>query len=104
MSKRLIIALSIILMLGACSNGQTQTQLSADSRSEIPTFRTNIVTRTTRAVSYRHRSGATRINFRGTDLMPAATGQARVQSKRGALEIEVEFSGLDRPTSFGNEY
>jgi outer membrane protein OmpA-like peptidoglycan-associated protein len=37
-------------------------------------------------------------------LMPAAAGEAKVESKRGALEIEVEFSGLDRPTSFGNEY
>jgi outer membrane protein OmpA-like peptidoglycan-associated protein len=36
--------------------------------------------------------------------MPAAAGQAKVESKRGALEIEAEFSGLDRPTSFGNEY
>jgi outer membrane protein OmpA-like peptidoglycan-associated protein len=36
--------------------------------------------------------------------MPAAAGEAKVESKRGALEIEVEFSGLDRPTSFGNEY
>ena len=36
--------------------------------------------------------------------MPAAMGQAKVESKRGALEIEAEFSGLDRPTSFGNEY
>jgi outer membrane protein OmpA-like peptidoglycan-associated protein len=36
--------------------------------------------------------------------MPAATGQAKVESKRGAIEIEVEFAGLDKPTSFGNEY
>ena len=36
--------------------------------------------------------------------MPGASGEAKVESKRGALEIEVEFSGLDRPTSFGNEY
>jgi len=36
--------------------------------------------------------------------MPAAAGEAKVESKRGALEVEVEFSGLDRPTSFGNEY
>jgi outer membrane protein OmpA-like peptidoglycan-associated protein len=36
--------------------------------------------------------------------MPAAAGEAKVNSKRGALAIEVEFSGLDRPTSFGNEY
>jgi hypothetical protein len=55
-------------------------------------------------VSYKHRSGATKINFQGTDLMPGAAGEAKVNSKRGALEIEVEFSGLDRPTSFGNEY
>jgi hypothetical protein len=28
--------------------------------------------------------------------MPTAAGQAKVESKRGALEIEAEFSGLDR--------
>ena len=104
MFKRPTITLPIILMLGASAHGQAQTQVSADSRNATPTFRTNIVSRTTRAVSYRHRSGATRINFQGTDLMPAAMGQAKVESKRGALEIEAEFSGLDRPTSFGNEY
>jgi outer membrane protein OmpA-like peptidoglycan-associated protein len=36
--------------------------------------------------------------------MPTAAGEARVESKRGALEVEAEFSGLDRSTSFGNEY
>ncbi len=36
--------------------------------------------------------------------MPAAAGEAKVESKRGTLAIEVEFSGLDKPTSFGNEY
>jgi outer membrane protein OmpA-like peptidoglycan-associated protein len=36
--------------------------------------------------------------------MPSARGEAKVESKRGALEIEVEFADLDRPTAFGNEY
>jgi outer membrane protein OmpA-like peptidoglycan-associated protein len=36
--------------------------------------------------------------------MPGARGEAKVESKRGALEIEVEFADLDRPTAFGNEY
>jgi outer membrane protein OmpA-like peptidoglycan-associated protein len=80
------------------------TQSQADSGNPTPAFRINVVSRTTRAVSYRHRSGATKINFQGTDLMPAAAGEAKVESKRGALEIEVEFSGLDRPTTFGGEY
>ena len=104
MFKISTIAMSIVMMLGASVQAQTQTQVPADSRSARPTFRTNVVSRTTRAVSYRHRSGATKIDFQGTDLMPTAAGQAKVESKRGALEIETELSGLDRPTSFGNEY
>jgi len=92
------------MTLGASAQAQAQTQLPADPGNPTPTYRINVVSRTTRAVSYRHRSGATKINFQGTNLMPGAAGEAKVESKRGALEIEVEFSGLDRPTSFGNEY
>ncbi len=36
--------------------------------------------------------------------MPGVTGEAKVESKRGAMEIEVELAGLDKPTSFGTEY
>jgi len=36
--------------------------------------------------------------------MPSATGEAKVESKSGVLKIQAEFSGLDVPTSFGNEY
>jgi outer membrane protein OmpA-like peptidoglycan-associated protein len=102
MFKTASITLAVAMTLGA--SAQAQTQAPADSGNPTPTYRINVVSRTTRAVSYRHRSGATKIDFKGTDLMPAAAGQAKVESKRGALEVEVEFSGLDRPTSFGNEY
>jgi len=104
MFKIASITLAAVITLGASAQAQPQTQVPADSGNPTPTFRINVVSRTTRAVSYRHRSGATKINFQGTDLMPGAAGEAKVESKRGALEIEVEFSGLDRPTSFGNEY
>ena len=36
--------------------------------------------------------------------MPAANGQAKVESKKGYIEIEVEFGNLQNPTTFGNEY
>jgi outer membrane protein OmpA-like peptidoglycan-associated protein len=104
MFKTSNITLAVVMTLGASALAQAQTQVPADSGNPTPTFRMNVVSRTTRAVSYRHRSGATKINFQGTDLMPGAAGEAKVESKRGALEIDVEFSGLDRPTSFGNEY
>ena len=106
MWKTLGITLSVAMALGASApaRAQTQTQVPADSGNPTPTYRINVVSRTTRAVSYRHRSGATKINFQGTDLMPGAAGEAKVESKRGALKIEAEFSGLDRPTSFSHEY
>ncbi len=98
------ITLVAVLTLGASAQAQTQTQVPADSGNPTPTYRINVVSRTTRAVSYKHRSGATKINFQGTDLMPAAAGEAKVESKRGTLAVEAEFSGLDKPTSFGSEY
>jgi outer membrane protein OmpA-like peptidoglycan-associated protein len=99
------ITLAFVLALGASPLAHARPQAPADAGNPTPTFRMNVVSRTTRAVSYRHRSGATKIDFQGTDLMPGAAGEAKVESKRGALEIEVEFSGLDKPTStFGNEY
>ena len=98
------ITLVAVMTLGASAQALTQTQVPADSDNPTPTYRINVVSRTTRAVSYKHRSGATKINFQGTDLMPAAAGEAKVESKCGTLAVEVEFSGLDKPTSFGSEY
>jgi outer membrane protein OmpA-like peptidoglycan-associated protein len=104
MFKIASIAMAATIVLCATAQGQIQTQVTMKSSKAPPTYRINVVSRTTRAVIYKHRSGATKINFTGTDLMPSAAGEAKVESKRGALEIEVEFSGLDRPTTFGNEY
>ena len=101
--KTSAVLLAVLVGLGASTLAQAQTTVSYENNQK-PVYRVIVVSRTTRAVSYRHRSGATKINFQGTDLMPAAAGEAKVESKRGRLEIEVEFSGLDRPTSFGNEY
>jgi outer membrane protein OmpA-like peptidoglycan-associated protein len=95
--------LAVLVCLGASTLAQAQT---SDSRehNQTPAYGVNVVSRTTRAVKYEHRSGSTKIDFQGTDLMPGASGVATVASKRGAMEIEVEFNGLDKPTSFGTEY
>jgi outer membrane protein OmpA-like peptidoglycan-associated protein len=69
-----------------------------------PTFRVTVISRSVQAVNYRHRSGSTKLDFAGTALMPSATGEAEVNSKRGAIEIEAEFGDLQKPTTFGNEY
>lgn len=98
------ISLALAITIGASMCAQARPQATAQPGDQIPTYQVSVVSRTARAVKYKHRSGATRINFQGTDLMAGATGEAKVESKRGALEIEVEFANVDRPTAFGNEY
>ena len=47
----------------------------------IPVYRVKVVSRTTKAVNYRHHSGKTELDFRGTNLMPQAEGKADVESR-----------------------
>jgi outer membrane protein OmpA-like peptidoglycan-associated protein len=70
----------------------------------VSLFRVVVISRTVQAVNYRHRSGATDIDFAGTTLLPSADGKAKVRSKRGTMEVEAEFGNLQNPTTFGNEY
>ena len=70
----------------------------------MPIYRITVVERTTKAVNYNHRSGATKIDFQGTLLMPQARGEAKVQSKQGHISIDVDFQALKPATGFGAEY
>jgi outer membrane protein OmpA-like peptidoglycan-associated protein len=104
MLKSSKIALAVLLSLSTCALVHAQTNAPADPGNPTPTFRFNVVSRTTPAVNYGHRGGSTKINFKGTELMSGATGAATVQSKRGDTKIVMELQGLQKPTSFGSEY
>jgi outer membrane protein OmpA-like peptidoglycan-associated protein len=94
-----------LLLIPACF-GQQPAQQAAES-VDTPIFRVNVVEyaeRTTKAVNYRHQSGATKIDFEGTPLLKKANGEAKVESKQGYIEIEVEFDDLTPATQFGPEY
>lgn len=60
-------------------------------------------TRTIQAVNYLAK-GSTKIDFRGTALLPQATGQAKVDSKDGGLVVEANFEGLGAVSQFGSAY
>lgn len=70
----------------------------------MPIFRVTVVSRTTKAVNYHHRTGTTHIDFRGTELMPAARGQASVSSQMGSTKIETTLNHLTPPAQYGPEY
>jgi outer membrane protein OmpA-like peptidoglycan-associated protein len=82
----------------------TQQNPSNDQNGQMPVFRVNVYARSTRAVNYRHRGGSTTVDFKGTSLMPAITGRARIDGKAGRLAIDVDLNHLDPPGKLGNQY
>ena len=102
--------LAITISLGTILTALAQTPSTLtqvpEQRGDSPIFKltVNVVERTTKAINYRHRSGATTVDFRGTPLLPDARGEAKVESKQGYIEIEVEFDDLQSATRFGSEY
>ena len=101
MKTKLLIVAGITLSLSAFAQNNPQV---VEPMAHTPTFRVTVVSRNVQAVNYRHRGGATKVDFAGTELMPQARGEAKVESKKGYIEIEVEFADLEKPTTFGNEY
>ena len=83
--------------------GQEQRQ-EAHQQDGIYLYRVQVVQRDLDAVNYLHRSGSTRIGFKGTTLLPAASGEAKVTSERGGITIDARFKGLPPANGFGPEY
>ncbi len=103
--NRLTIAL--LLAGGALSAQTVQERNENDARAAAgltPIYRVSVTERTAKAVNYRSRSGATKIDFRGTELMPKARGEAKVESKQGYIEVEVEFDDMLPANKQGSEY
>src|SRR5947209_4399940 len=95
-----------MMMVLAMTLGQSPTQVQVQRGGDNPIYKItiNVVERTTTAINYQHRSGSTTIDFRGTPLLPEAKGEAKVESKQGYIEIEVEFDKLQPATRFGSEF
>jgi outer membrane protein OmpA-like peptidoglycan-associated protein len=95
------IAAMLVLPLSALAQAQPPDQSDLD---KAPTMRVQVVSRTTKAVNYRHRGGSTTVDFRGTDQMPEVTGRAKVDSKSGRLDIDAKLEHLLPANKFGLEY
>jgi len=104
LKTKFLLTVGIALSVSAFAQTNRQTTLVVEPLSPTPIFRVNVVSRSVQAVNYEHRSGASKLDFAGTDLMPSANGEAKVNSKRGSIEIDAEFGNLQGPTTFGNEY
>ncbi len=87
--------LALLLCLAA-SLATAQTQASYPAK-------TGSVVRTTKALHYRPGANV-KIDFRGTELMERASGEAKVEGKKTNIEVDAKFEGMESATKFGLEY
>jgi flagellar motor protein MotB len=90
-----------VAFLGGISAQAQSVQAQQDT---APIYRVNVVERTAKAVNYFYRSGPTRIDFRGTVLLPEGKGNATVESRQGRTDIDANFEHLKASQRYGREY
>src|ERR1700731_5402598 len=90
-----------LLCVGAAYALPQQRERPRDSQT--PSLINIRVSRTVQAVNYRDRA-STKIDFRGTPLMPRAEGKADIHAKGGRVGIKAEFEHLELPSTFGSAY
>lgn len=88
----------------AQSIAQQSATADTTNNGNIPIFRVEVVSRAVAAVSYRDRSGWTKVDFQGTSIAPQAKGSADVRGQLGHVEIKLEVKNLPAPNSFGPLY
>ncbi len=99
-----LVLLGSAILLPAQDAANQQASGQKQENRSTPLYRITVVGRTTKAVNYLHSSGPTKIDFRGTPLLPYAKGQAKVESKGGAVKIQAKFESVEPATQFGPEY
>jgi outer membrane protein OmpA-like peptidoglycan-associated protein len=98
---------AFLTVCGVVSALEPQTQDENATRmaaGTMPIYRVTVTSRTAKAINYQHRSGATKVDFKGTEFLPGSRAEAKVESKQGYIEIEVEFDGMQPATKNGAEY
>ena len=81
-----------------------QAQTAPPAPASVPLYRVTVVQNSAKAINYGQLKGSTKIDFRGTALLPAASGVAKVKSGPHGTSIDASFKNLAPASSFGGEF
>lgn len=70
----------------------------------VPLYRLTVVQGSAKAINYRNLKKSTEIDLLGTVLVAKASGEAKVKSENGAIQITAKFKNLPPASSFGGEF
>ena len=102
--KAVSVLFSVVLAVGSAIAQDLAHRDEPITNESGPLYRVTVIARTTKAINYGHLTEPTKVGLKGTVLLPEAEGEVRVQSRRGAVDIEAKVTHLGAPTRFGPEY
>ena len=76
--------------------------IAAQGKPQVP--ESDVVRKSIKAVGYEVGGGATKVIFVAAPAAPNASGEAKVDAKKGVTEIEVKVKGMPQPTTLGAEF
>ena len=86
-----------LLLVAICVSAMP---LAAQSKPELPA--SGVISKSITAIGYQVGKG-TNVILTNTDVMPEASGQARIEAKPGITNIEVSVKGLSQPGALSAE-
>jgi outer membrane protein OmpA-like peptidoglycan-associated protein len=86
---------SIAISLSVC-------MAAAQAQPSVPD--SNLTTKSVKAIGYKVGGGSTKVDLKGTELLPAASGEAKIEAKPGATMIELSLIGMTQPSTLGAEF
>ena len=86
-----------LLIFAACA-------AAAQSKQNEPAA--SLISKSTTAIGFTVGGGSTKVDLKGTEFMPDASGEAKVEAKAktGTTNVEVTAKGLTSPSKLGAEY
>lgn len=91
--------LSLCVLLGTPGSAHADPPASED-----PLYRVADMQTPAKAINYRDLRGSVEIDFKGTVLLPRATGTAKIENDAGSIEVNAKFENVTSATQFGSEY
>jgi outer membrane protein OmpA-like peptidoglycan-associated protein len=99
---RSTLALITLLLVTRFAAGAAQDQTPPEQA--VPA--SALITKSATAIGYEVGGSSTKVDLKGTELMPDGGGQAKVEikAKAGATSVDAEVKGLKPPSTLGSEF
>ena len=97
--KQAVLLPCVVMFVAVCT---AAAQSEQQSTQNVPA--SDLTSRSVTAIGYKVGGGSTKVDLTGTDLMSQATGEAKVEAKTGATNIEVSLKNMTQPSKLGAQF